>query len=1193
MTPPTPEADPAQLLAAALELPEPQPTALVPPLAGTSLDTSSARLLSRLAPPAAVERILAGPGPVPRPAGPAAGLAAEWQRELRELRRRHGGTDRDLAAALRVRGHDVRSGALPALYGAGAPTPDRDLAADLVTLLGGDWEGGGYADLYAVARAGLSGAVGGDRVRARSMHGLTGIEPVDAARLRARLRPPVPAVPVHGRELLVRGLVASLTRPGAAPQVITGRSGVGKSTVAQVVAQRVADSAVPLAVLWAPAHDEDELVTALFSAAAGLGATLHDLRAATRAHDRVERLWRLLDRSGRRWLLVLDDAEPGAAAGGRWARPSPAGTVLVTTRTPDGWEPAEVTPVTGLDPATGARVLLDRVVAGGQEARASLAPRMQELSRRLGGIPLALRAMGTFLGSGLARPGVDDLLDPAAEGGLRDAVDIPLRGLARSGVVGARDALRLLAAFAPGEPLPASLLRSPAVPSRLAAVDHLVRAGLVESAVLDGGRYLRVHPAVAEQSRTDRRVTVGAHATVRLAVALLHEEAGRFDAGTPAQWPALRRLEPHAEELLETVPVDDPGAVAAVVRMVRGVATGLTRAGNHAGATTLLRRSLVLSAVLGDTHRERLALRRDLAWLAGLRGDLQQAVDDLRALLAVHVRLYGYGGPEALTTRSRLAWALAEQGDLARAEYRHRQLLPAFVAMCGDQHPDTLSIRHRIGWITALRGRHGEAVTLLEQVLAARLAVLGTDHTDVFSTRYRLAWALAHRDLLEDAAQQFVALQADLEQVLGVDHPMTLMVRFRVAWVQAFHNDYDDAERGYADLLADQEKVLGAEHPRTLRTRHMLAALLLHRGRFAEAEEALRSLVHDREVLLGPDHHDTFDVRFDHALSVARGGRADEAEQLLRALLLDRRRALGRTAPRTLMTAVRLARVLVRRGQLDEADALLADLVTEAGPQLEPDGSLGFDVRHTQAFISGLRGRLRTSEEQFRALLADRLAALGPDDRETLASRDYLCWVLGVAGRTAEAERHCRTVLDGRRRVFGDDHPTTALSRYRLAWLRAAGGHHHDAELLFTSNLAEAVARGGADSRDALRNRGGLAWVLRRTGRLVEAESAARRLVNDRLRVQGPDDVHTLRARDALGLVLVARGRCAEAQQLLTELLVDLDALLGEDHRDTLLAREHLAGALDLLGRSAEAAVLRGQVAAARRRAIDDDDDHQ
>ena len=285
MNAPTPEADPTRLLAAALELPPPAPAGGPDPFAGTSLGTSAAQLLAHLAPREHVDRILAGCPPPRRPAPPRraeAWLVGTWQRELRRLRLRHEGTDDDVLTALGARGHMLTAGALRELLGAPAPSPNRALAADLVTVLGGAWTGGGYAALYEAARNESTDTALGERVLARSLHGLPGAEPVDATSLRARLRTPDPTVRVHGREPLVRRLIERLTGADAGPLVLVGESGVGKSTVAQVVAQRV-DEETTVAVWWAPAHDETELIDALFAAAAGLGATMQELRAAMNA----------------------------------------------------------------------------------------------------------------------------------------------------------------------------------------------------------------------------------------------------------------------------------------------------------------------------------------------------------------------------------------------------------------------------------------------------------------------------------------------------------------------------------------------------------------------------------------------------------------------------------------------------------------------------------------------------------------------------------------------------------------------------------------------------------------------------------------------------------------------------------------------------------------------------------------------
>ena len=187
--------------------------------------------------------------------------------------------------------------------------------------------------------------------------------------------------------------------------------------------------------------------------------------------------------AGRRWMLVFDGADnptvlAGADAGTPadgtgWLRPDPAGMVIVTTRIRDPrvwgtW--VTLRELKPLDDEVGAEVLRDLApeVAdpGGHEAR--------ELSRRLGGLPLALHLAGAYLGSPFARwstfagyrAALDGVELPAAltdieEQGAADihanvqrTWDLSLDALAAEGRPQARPLLLVLSCFAPGHSHP-------------------------------------------------------------------------------------------------------------------------------------------------------------------------------------------------------------------------------------------------------------------------------------------------------------------------------------------------------------------------------------------------------------------------------------------------------------------------------------------------------------------------------------------------------------------------------------------------------------------------------------------------------------------------------------------------------------------------------------------------------------------
>src|SRR6266704_6876604 len=305
--------------------------------------------------------------------------------------------------------------------------------------------------------------------------------------------PPLGKLPpeVRGRE----GLIGELRRalrpyPWRASRafVIAGMGGLGKYTIALTAARMAKERGYR--VWWVRAADTAQLTSGMLEVLRELGAP-ESVTVPVRegARTAAARAWEFLNgehAAGRRWLLVFEGADnpvvlAGAGAGTPadgtgWLRPDPAGMVIVTTRIRDPrvWGPGvtlrELRP---LDDEAGAEVLRDLApeVAdhGGQEAR--------ELSRRLGGLPLALHLAGTYLGSPFARwstfaeyhralDGVElpvaltDIEERGADihATVQRTWDLSLDALAAEGMPQARPLLLVLSCFAPATPIPAWLL---------------------------------------------------------------------------------------------------------------------------------------------------------------------------------------------------------------------------------------------------------------------------------------------------------------------------------------------------------------------------------------------------------------------------------------------------------------------------------------------------------------------------------------------------------------------------------------------------------------------------------------------------------------------------------------------------------------------------------------------------------------
>ncbi|MCE0763133.1 tetratricopeptide repeat protein [Pseudonocardia kujensis] len=1089
---------------------------------------------------------------------------ADWRRELGALLTWAGRDEEWLRGELTAGGrvdepvHRLLNGDVTVRVG---------LAERVVTLLGGRWDDEGYRALFEAARAEGTGESG--QARFRQLSGLTGADPVDVA---AEIVPPVGELPVlHGRDAMVADLVARARPLGGPALVLVGEAGLGKTSTARVVAAHLDGAGRAICVT---AHDLDDVCDGLRRVARLLGAPTRLLDLALRPDDPAERadaLWALLDDADDPWVVLLDDAGPAAVGHPAWARRSPAGTVLVTTRHGDAesWgHDAAVHRVQGLDAESGARIVLDRLPA---PARTGWVEPARRLSALLGGLPLALRGAGEAAAAG----GTGRLEEMLV--GL-DPVPLPSAAVAATYAVcldavphdvrdRARELLAVVACLHPDEALP-----SVALPEDPEALDAIIAVGLLDWRRLgDGTEVVQLHHGFAELAR--RQASAYAHAR---AVAVLTAAAEALDPALPGDWPAVRRLHPHAEELLDTLPAEASDAErAAVLVLADRVAGRLVRADGSPLAVALLEQALALTELLGDDHPARLDARQTRAWsVAAVEDDLERAEVLIRRVVADKVRVHGRHHASTLSARDLLGWVLAEQRELDAAARRLLGVLVERTELLGPLHRDTLATRHRLAWVTGMAGNPAEAEEELRAIVRLREELHGTRaHLDVYNSRYRLGCLLAQdafgREGLEEARAIFGELRRELEDTLDATHSMTLMVRVRQAWVAMRRLRFDDALDAYSDLLADQEKVLGVDHPRTLRTRHTLARLTLQLGGARKAEDDLRAVVRARREVLGPDHHHTMDSRSYRAWALLRCGRVRAAERELQALLADRRRVLGDDHFATLTTRYHLARVVTRRGRLDDARTRFAALAPHAAHVLGGQDRLVLEVRHGAAVVDALRGRLAAAEAELEEIRAVRAQVYGGFDPDTLATREQLTWVAGTSGRMRVALADSRQVLRDTVRTLGERHPHALTALYRRIWLLGLAGRRTEAFALLSryGSLLEEV---GA-ATDELRCASLTAWLLRLDGRLAEAEQASLAAVELHTEVVGPHEVDTMRSLDALGLVHLAQHRFSAAETIFLDVLDRRVRELGEEHLDTLVARVHLAGVLMRRGSRSEA----------------------
>jgi CRP-like cAMP-binding protein/tetratricopeptide (TPR) repeat protein len=945
--------------------------------------------------------------------------------------------------------------------------------------------------------------------------------------------PPLGKLPadVRGRDGLLGELRRALrSYPWRASRtfVITGMGGLGKSTVALAAAKMAKDRGYR--VWWLGATDTALLTSGMLEVLRELGApesVIAPVREGARtAPARAGEFLNGEHAGGRRWLLIFDGADHPAVLAGAdattpadgtgWLRADPAGMVIVTTRhrDPQAWGTGvalrELKP---LDEEASAEVLRDLApeVAdpGGHQAR--------ELSRRLGGLPLALHLAGAYLGSPFARwstfAGYHEALDsvelpealadiegPGADvrADVQRTWDLSLDALAAEGRPQARLLLFVLSCFAPATPIPAWLLRPAPLTdllqdeagepekdggwSRLrAGMQGLSHTGLIE--ISSGGgpagvHAITVHPVVADANRSRLATIAAAERTMvqNAAVALLEAAADGLDPSRPGDWPAWRLLVPHLDAAIDLLADDLAAPVLARLLTVSAAGTEALLSGGRLAAAGKLAQVSVQTAAF---------LSRD--------------------------------DPAAMTARGCLADTLVRRGRAGEAEALYRELLADRCRVQGEDHLDTLTTRHDLAAAIGMQGRYGEAEALYRGLLDDDYRLLGPGHRETLAARYNQARMIGLRGRYAEAEELGRAVLADQHRLLGEADPDSLTTRQHLARVTGKAGRYADAERMYRQVLADRRRVLGNDHPDTLATRHRLARIVGLRGRYAEAEELCHQILQDRHRLLGEDHPDNLATRHRLARMLGLQGRYADAEPLFRQVLAARRHTLGEDHPDTLATGHRLGWLIGRQGRYSEA----IEIVNQ--------------------------------------VLGGRRQVLGDDHPDTLAARETVAWLTGLRGKPGEASELCRGVLADRRRVLGEDHPDTLTSRATQAWLTERAGRYAEAEREYGAVLADRQRVLGPDHPDTLISRHALARLTGLRGRYAEAEQRCRDVLGDRRRVLGDDHPDTLTSRDTLAWLAGRQGRRAEAIELHRHVLADRSRVLGAHHPDTQATRDELA----------------------------------
>lgn len=698
-----------------------------------------------------------------------------------------------------------------------------------------------------------------------------------------------------GREEDLEALHRTLSQSGRAAiiQVVKGLGGIGKTQLALEYAYRNADDFRH--VLWVQADEAATLDR-------DYGALAAELKLSIGGGSVVEVRKAVMDWLSQNgdYLLVLDNADTPSVVE-PYMPVRPLGRILITSRA-DNLRSLGVTTPQDLavwTPEQGAEFLLRRVREGREaEVAETDAPMAATLSKKLGGLPLALEQAAAYMvETGTTIPAYSAAFDRQGHvllekhgpefGPERTVATTWSLNIAKIEETSpaSLDLLRVASFLAPDK-IPFEIFEEGAnfLPESLSAKltsdpDHLAVGELLASLrryslvrVDSGDRTFDIHrlvqSVVSAQLAKDR--------TNVFQTAALASTNKTFPSVEFSSWPRCARLVPHALRVSECAEDD---LVAA--RLLNQTGRYWSERGDFWAPKQLFERALeIYENVLGPEHPYTAVSLNNLAGLLEHQGDLTSARPLYERALAICEKVLGPEDPTTAQSLSNLAGLLRAQGDLANAQPLYERALAIDEKILGPEHPDTARILNNLAGLLENQGDLSNARSLFERTLAIHEEVLGPHHPLTALSLNNLAKLLKSQGDLTSARPLYEKALAVCEKVLGPEHPHTAISLNNLASLLLAQNDLANAQPLFERALAIYEKVLGPEHPDTALSLNNLAMLFHAQGDVVAARLLMERALHGFLTALPSYHPYVTTVRRNLAGLYRKLNMTSEAEKL-------------------------------------------------------------------------------------------------------------------------------------------------------------------------------------------------------------------------------------------------------------------------------------------------------------------------
>lgn len=701
--------------------------------------------------------------------------------------------------------------------------------------------------------------------------------------------PPIWNVPLArnpfftGREELLARLHTQL-RAGqisalSQPQAISGLGGIGKTQLAIEYAYQFRQEYQ--AVLWARAESTEALTSSYLTLATLLKLPERNAQEQDITIQAVK-VW-LQTHQG--WLLVLDNAdEPDELTS--FLPPIVGGHLLLTTRATALRRLGIAQPIeiSLFSVEQGALFLLHRAGllapdAPLEQISLSEQERARQLSRELGGLPLALDQAGAYLEAtkisletyqSIYQQHTMELLNerrgqdhpnPVATTWALSFQRVEEKSAA------AADLLRVCAFLAPdaiGEEILSEgaeelgpVLAPVATNAYLLgqAIETLRAYSLLERDPVT--RTLAVHRLVQSIVRAALPVEIQRVWMQHVVLAV----NATFPFIEMENWPVCERLLPHALLCASWI-AQTQMASSEAARLLNQTAAYLKNRARYEEAEPLLQRALAIQEkVLGPEHPNTALGLNNLAYLYNDQGKYTEAEPLLQRALAIYEQALGPEHPDTATSLNNLAYLYYSQGKHTEAETLYQRALAIRERVLGPEHPDTAQSVNNLALIYYNQGKDEEAEVLYRRALAICEQVLGPEHPDTATSLNNLALFYYSQSKNEEAEALLQRALTIRERMLGPEHPDTATSLNNLADLYNSQNRHAEAGMLYQQALAIRERMLGPEHPDTATSLNNLAYLYYSQSRYAEAKPLLQQALATYERVLGPEHPTTRTVR--------------------------------------------------------------------------------------------------------------------------------------------------------------------------------------------------------------------------------------------------------------------------------------------------------------------------------------------